>query len=69
MAAGANAAMGMERGTEQDTSRGCLSSMEEHSGGRKVGKRPALLMLQDSMVSMATPPAFSSLGWMPQGDC
>lgn len=49
-------------GQSQDISKGCLSFKAEKSGGRKVGKRPALLMLQDSMVSMATPAAFSSLG-------
>lgn len=69
VAAGANAAMGMECCTEQDTSRVCLSFKAEQSGGRKVGKRPALLMLQDSMVSMTTPAAFFSLGWMPRRDC
>lgn len=55
-------------GTEQDMSGGYLSFMTEHFGGRKARKRPALLMLQGSMVSMATPPAFLSQGWMPQGE-
>lgn len=36
--------------------------------GQKGGERPVLLMLQGSTVSMATPPAFPSQGWMPQGE-
>lgn len=56
-------------GTEQDVSGACLSFMAGRFGGRKAGERPALLMLQEGMVSMATPPAFPYQGWMPQGEC
>lgn len=55
-------------GTEQDVSGAYLSFMAGHFGGRKAGKRPALFMLQEDMVSMATPPAFPYQGWMPQGE-
>jgi len=41
--------------TEQDMSGDSLSFMAGHLGGRKVGKRPALLMLQGIVVSMAAP--------------
>lgn len=44
------------------------SFMAGHFGGREAGKRPALLMLQGSMVSMTTAPSFHSQRWMPQGE-